>query len=184
VTRTSLAIALTALAVTAAPITHADTVSPLEPLVDAAAQRLQNADPVAASKYLNGGQIQDPPREQQVLDSVAAAAEAQGADPGYVREVFRDQIDASVGVQYSRFSQWMLDPAIAPSAAPDLAETRATIDALNQTMVREIGVHWPTLHGPTCPAELGSAIVEVVADRQLDPLYRQALFYATHDYCR
>lgn len=182
--RAPLAIALTALALTAAPITHADTVSPLEPLVDAAAQRLQTADLVAASKYLSGGQIQDPPREQQVLDTVAAAADAQGAEPGYVREVFRDQIDASVGVQYSRFSQWKLDPAVAPATAPDLADTRATIDSLNQTMVREIGIQWPTLHGPACPAELGSAIVAVVAERQLDPLYRQALFYATHDYCR
>lgn len=182
--RTPLAIALAALAVATAPVSVADPVSPLEPLVDAAAERLQTADPVAASKYLTGGQVEDPPREQQVLDNVAAAAEAQGADPAYVREVFRDQIDATVSLQYSRFAHWKLDPADAPATAPDLAATRATIDGLNQTMVREIATQWPTLHASTCPAELGNALVAVVAERQLDPLYRDALSYATHDYCR
>lgn len=37
------------------------------PLVDAAAQRLQTADPVAASKWLNGGEITDAARVQQVI---------------------------------------------------------------------------------------------------------------------
>ena len=38
------------------------------PLVDAAAERLQIADPVAAAKLHDGGLIQDPVREQQVLE--------------------------------------------------------------------------------------------------------------------
>jgi chorismate mutase len=46
-------------------------------LVDAAAQRLQTADPVAASKFLTGGQVDDPQREHQVIDSVSADARAQ-----------------------------------------------------------------------------------------------------------
>lgn len=178
------AIALAALIVAAAPVAHADVLSPLHPLVDAAAQRLLTAEPVAASKYLNGGQIEDPQREAQVLDAVAAAAAAQGVDPAYVREVFRDQIDATVSVQYTLFADWKVDPAAAPVSAPDLAATRATIDSLNQTMVSEIAQQWPELQAPTCRAELGASIDEVAMNRGLVPVYRRALEYATHDYCR
>jgi chorismate mutase len=177
-------ITLAAFAVAAAPAAGADVLSPLHPLVDAAAQRLLTAEPVAASKYLTGGQIEDPQREAQVLDTVATAAQAQGADPAFVRDVFRDQIDATVALQYSMFGDWKIDPAAAPDTAPDLAATRATIDVLNQTMVSEIAHQWPELRSPNCRAELGASIDEVAANRALDPRYRRALEYATHDYCR
>ena len=169
---------------TAVPAAGADVISPLLPLVDAAAQRLQTADPVAAAKYLTDGAISDPAREQQVLDSVAAAAQTRGADPGYVREVFRDQIDATVSLQHSLFAYWKIDPAAAPVTASDLAATRAKIDALNQTMVTEIAQQWQELHDPSCPAELAASVDEAARNRGLDPVFRRALEYATHDYCR
>lgn len=179
-----VAITLAALAVATAPVASADVLSPLHPLVDAAAQRLLTAEPVAASKYLTGGQIEDPQREAQVLDTVATAAAAQGADPAYVRDVFRDQIDATVSLQYSLFGDWKVDPAAAPAGAPDLASTRATIDGLNQTMVGEIAHQWQELQSPSCRAELDATVNEVSVNRGLDPRYRRALEYATHDYCR
>jgi chorismate mutase len=98
--------------------------------------------------------------------------------------VFRDQIDATVSLQYSLFGDWKVDPAAAPDTAPDLASTRTTIDGLNQTMVSEIARQWPALQSPSCRAEVGASINEVVVNRGLDPLYRRALEYATHDYCR
>ena len=167
-----------------APVAGADVLSGLQPLVDAAAQRLQTADPVAASKYLTGGAISDPAREQQVLDAVAAAAQAHGTDPAFVREVFGDQIDATVSLQHSLFAQWLLDPAAAPATAPDLADTRVRIDELTQLMVDEIAGRWQDLHDPSCPAERAAAITEVTVNRGLDLMYRRALEYATHDYCR
>ena len=57
-------VAAALLLATVAPPAGADVLSPLLPLVDAAAQRLQTADPVAAAKYLTGGAISDPPRER------------------------------------------------------------------------------------------------------------------------
>lgn len=57
-----------------APSAAADDADPLLPLVDAAAQRLQTADPVAASKFRSGGAIDDPEREQQVIAAVTADA--------------------------------------------------------------------------------------------------------------
>lgn len=158
--------------------------SPLVPLVDAAAQRLQVAEPVAASKFQLGGPIQDPEREQKVLDAVARDATNHNIDPGYVTTVFRDQIDATVAIQYTRLAQWTFDPASAPIDAPDLASSRATIDGLNRTMVAEIADEWDVLRSPMCAAQLDTAKAIVSQARAMDPLYRQAIDFATRNYCR
>ena len=156
---------------------------PLYDLVDTATQRLQTADPVAASKWLSGGPITDPARVQQVLQSVAADAESSGAPSDFVTSVFTDQINATEAIQYSRFSRWKLNPADSPASAPDLSASRALIDGLNAAMVGQIAAQWLVLHAPDCAARLGAAKVAVADQRQLDPLYRQALDAATRSYC-
>ena len=174
-----------ALAMLVAPAAaHGQPENPLVPLVDAAAQRLQVAEPVAASKLLTGGLIEDPAREQQVLDAVAADATDRQIDPAYVTSAFRDQIDATVAIEYTRLAQWKFDPASAPVQAPDLASSRATIDGLNRTMVGEMADEWAVLHSPTCMADLDAAKTVVTEARSLDPLYRQAIDFATRHYCR
>lgn len=174
-----------ALAMLVAPAAaHGQPENPLIPLVDAAAQRLEVAEPVAASKLLTGGLIEDPAREQQVLDAVAADATDRQIDPAYVTSAFRDQIDATVAIEYTRLAQWKFDPASAPVQAPDLATSRATIDGLNRTMVTEMADEWTVLHSPTCPADLDAAKAVVTETRSLDPLYRQAVDFATRHYCR
>jgi chorismate mutase len=182
--RIAAASALALAVLPGAPLARAQDPSPLLPLVDAAARRLQTADPVAANKFRTGGRIEDPQREQQVIDVTTAEAGSLHIDPDYVRAVFRDQVDATVAVEHGLFSQWKLDPATAPVSAPDLVASRATIDALNHTMVNEIAGQWPTLHSPSCPADLMSALDAVAAAHNLDPLYRRALDYATRSYCR
>ena len=152
-------------------------------LVDAAAQRLQTADPVAASKWLGGGPITDPARVQQVLTAVTRQAESVGVPADYVTAVFTDQIDATEAIQYSRFSWWKFDPAAAPATAPDLSASRALIDELNHRMVTEIAEDWPVLRAPDCAAALGTAKSTVAQTRSLDSLYRQALDVATRSYC-
>lgn len=169
---------------TAPAVAGADPASePLYPLVDAAAQRLQTADPVAATKWLTGGAITDPARVQQVLGAVAGDAESAGVPADYVTTAFTDQINATEAIQYSRFSEWKFNPAAAPATAPDLAASRALIDDLNQRMVGEIARQWPVLQSPQCAAELDAAKTEVAGERQFDPLYRQALDVATRSYC-
>jgi len=173
-------------AVAAAPFAPASAdpaAQPLYDLVDAATQRLQTADPVAASKWLSGGPITDPARVQQVLTAVSVDAESVGVPTDYVARAFTDQINATEAVQYSRFSWWKLDPADAPASAPDLSSSRALIDGLNHRMVGEIAGQWPVLHSPDCPARLAAAKAAVAADRGLDPLYAQALDAATRSYC-
>jgi chorismate mutase len=101
----------------------------------------------------------------------------------YVRAVFQDQIDANEGIQYTRFGQWKLDPAVAPVTAPDLSVSRDSINGFNKTIVNEISLHRDTLLGPTCRQALGSAEQAVIHDRALDPMYAQALTTATESYC-
>ncbi|HET7665193.1 MAG TPA: chorismate mutase [Mycobacterium sp.] len=160
-----------------------DGANPLLDLVDAAAQRLQTTEPVAATKWINGGSIEDPPRVEQVLSAVGADAARNGVDPGFVRQIFTDQIHATEGIEYSRFAGWKLDPASAPGVAPDLAASRAAIDRLNAEMVEQVALRWPVLHSPGCRGVLDDAKATVGISRGLNPLYQQALAFSTQSYC-
>jgi chorismate mutase len=172
-----------ALLLTAPPVAHADTANPLTELVDAAAQRLQVADDVAADKWHTGAAIEDHARVQQQLASLAGAAEAQHLDADYVTRVFTDQIAATEAVEHYRFAQWKLDPATAPADAPDLAASRARIDGFNHAMLTQIGLRWEQLHTTGCPAQLGEAIRGVSDARRFGEFDRQALSSATRAYC-
>ena len=136
-----------------APQPRADSTSALTELVDAAAQRLQVAEPVAAVKWSAHGAIEDPGRVEQELAKVGAEAEATARhiDPNYVTRVFGDQINATEGIEYSRFADWKLNPSNVPPASPDLSASRSAIDALNQTMLTQIVANWDLLPCPRAP---------------------------------
>ena len=170
------------LGMTSVPLVHADD-DPLFRLVDTAAQRLQTADPVAAVKWIKGGSIEDPARVDEVLAAVGSQAQNVGANPAFVRKVFTDQIHATEGIEYLRFSQWKFDPAVAPTTAPDLSESRTAIDGFNRTMVTELAAQQGILQSPGCVPALDAARTHVTASRHLDPLYQEALTAATRSYC-
>lgn len=128
--------------------------------------------------------VADPSRVQQELDDLGVEATAAGIDADYVRAVFGDQIDATEAIEYSRFAQWKLDPAGAPTAAPELAGLRATIDDLNHLMMSQIGLHWDVLHSPACVDQLDGARNEVAGAHQFDDFYQRALSFASRSYCR
>jgi len=163
---------------------RADAASPLTALVDAAAQRLQVAEPVAAFKWNTHGAIEDEGRVRQELAKVGAEAATARIDPNYVTRIFGDQINATEAIEYSRFAGWTLNPADAPTAPPDLSASRSTIDGLNQTMLSQIVANWDLLHSPACAPQLDAARGDVIRDRQLDGLYQQALSLATRSYCQ
>lgn len=74
--------ALTAVVVTPTTASaRGDDANPLLELVDAATQRLQTAEPVAASKWNTGSSIEDPPRVEQVLAAVSTDAKGRGLTP-------------------------------------------------------------------------------------------------------
>jgi chorismate mutase len=160
-----------------------DDANPLLELVDAATQRLQTAEPVAASKWKTGGSIEDPQRVDQVLAAVGADAKGRGVDVDYVRQIFTDQVHATEAIEYTRFAQWKLDQGAAPEVAPDLSASRVIIDRLNAAMVEQVAVQWPILHSPACTRTLDDARTAIADARGLDPLYQQALSFSTHSYC-
>jgi len=163
---------------------RADSTSPLIPLVDAAAQRLEVAEPVAAYKWNKHGAVDDPARVQHELAKLGDEAVAQQVDRDYVTRVFGDQINATEAIEYSRFANWKLNPAGAPADSPELSASRSTIDALNQTMLAQILADWGLLHSPDCAAQLDAARASIAQSRQLDDLYRQALSTATQSFCQ
>lgn len=163
---------------------RADAANPLTELVDAAAARLQVAEPVAAFKWHNRVPVEDPARVQQELNTLTGRAADAGIDPDYVVGVMHDQIDATESLEYTRFAQWKLDPAGAPASPADLSTSRATIDDLNNVMVSQMGLRWDLLHSTGCAGQLDDALGQVSSARRLDPAYRHALQFATHSYCR
>jgi chorismate mutase len=177
-----LAVAVATLLAGATPA-RADATSPLTELVDAAAQRLQIAEPVAAVKWSTHGDIDDPTRVQQELNKLGADATAQRIDSGYVTRVFTDQINATEAIEYARFADWQRNPSDVPAAPPDLSASRSTIDGLNQTMLTQLVRDWDLLHSPACAPQLDVARSDVIQRRQLDNLYQQALSAATESYC-
>jgi chorismate mutase len=167
----------------AAPQSRADSTGSLTELVDAAAQRLQIAEPVAAFKWNSHGAIEDPGRVQQELAKLGADATREHIDPNYVTRVFGDQINATEAIEYTRFADWKLNPSDVPAGSPDLSASRSTIDGLNQTMLTQMVVNWDLLHSPVCPVQLDAARSDVIRARQLDGLYQRALSLANQSYC-
>jgi chorismate mutase len=180
----AVVVLLAFLAVTPA---HADSTSPLFALVDAAVERLQVAESVAAFKWSAHVAIEDPDRVQQELAALSADAGAQNIDPEYVARVFGDQISATEAIEYSRFADWKLDPASntqAPAAPADLSASRSAIDALNNKILSQIALNWSLLHSPARGRQLESARSQTMRARGFNNLYQRALSTATRSYCQ
>lgn len=163
---------------------RADGENPLASLVDAAAQRLQVAEPVAAYKWKTHGAIEDPVRVRQQLAELGDQAVAEHVDRSYVTRVFGDQVNATEAIEYARFADWKLNPGGAPADSPDLSASRSAIDGLNQAMLAQIVANWDLLHSPACTPQLETARSGIVEGRRLDGLYQRALWSATQSYCQ
>ncbi|EPH44443.1 putative Secreted chorismate mutase [Streptomyces aurantiacus JA 4570] len=172
----------------AAPTASAATagqgaVAQLHPLSALSAQRLATADLVAAAKYGTGSPVDDPAREQQVLDAVARQAEEAGADPGATVRIFRDQIEANKVVQRALHRKWDADPASAPAERPDLAEVRERINRLNGELVGAIAASAPARGAPYCAGVLTVTTAHVRHEQRLDALHTVALVRASRSVC-
>lgn len=172
-------------AATSSSVASAGAYARLHPLVDLAAQRLATADLVAAAKYGTGSPIDDPAREQQVLDDVARQARELGADPDATVRIFRDQIEANKIVQRELHRRWDADPAQAPGPGerPDLAEVRKEINRVNGELVRGIAASPGARTAPSCRGLVTVAGVRVRHERQLDGLHTVALERALRSVC-
>ncbi|MFF3330080.1 chorismate mutase [Streptomyces sp. NPDC002888] len=171
---------------TAAPALKATqaTASALHPVAALAAERLATADLVAAAKWGTDSPIDDPAREQQVLDTVAAQAAQVGADPDEVRRIFRDQIEANKIVQRGLYQRWTAHPEQAPTTRPDLAVVRQTINRINTDLVQALADSTPERTVPTCRPELALAALQVHHEQHPDALHTRALVRSLASVCR
>lgn len=183
-TATGTAVAVPASGPTAAPLTAPHSLSPLHPVVELAAERLATADLVAAAKWGTDSPIDDPAREQQVLDNVAAQAAQLGADPDEIRVIFRDQIEANKTVQRGLFQRWTDHPDQAPTTKPDLSVVREQINRVTSALVQTLAETADDRGAFTCRPELALAGLQVHHENHLDALHTRALVRALASVCR
>ena len=153
----------------------------LEPLVGSAADRVALSDQVAAAKWGTDSPIEDPEREQQVLDGVAADAAELGLDPEEAKRVFRDQIEASKLVQRGLHARWTAHPDQQPTQRPDLGEIRPELDRLGDEILRALRDTEELRDGPSCPGDLLGAYAHAASG--LDVLHQAGLGRAIPSIC-
>ncbi|MCZ4602420.1 chorismate mutase [Streptomyces sp. Lzd4kr] len=153
-------------------------------LTDLVIERLLVSDQVAASKYGIDRPIDDPAREQQVLDAVRLQAGPLGLDPDATVAFFQDQITASKMVQKGLFARWAAHPEEAPATRPDLTQIRTQLDQITTELLQELKA---TQHlrssALSCNLQLALATQSGSAFKGLDDLHRQALRGATESVC-
>lgn len=103
-------------------------------IVELVARRLALAVDVAAVKFANGQQVDDPAREQQILDWVAAESGEGGRDARVA--FFRDQMAANKIIQRGLLAYWRVHPEDVRGRPRDLdGEIRSALDSINNRLL-------------------------------------------------
>jgi len=122
------------------------------------AERNDIAHAVAASKFPVQRPIEDPVREEQVLEDKRLQARALGLDPDEVAGEYRQFIEANKLAQHADFQRYHLGTP--PPPAPPLDEIRQRIDTVDQGLLEQWQqVAWVRTH-PQCGRLLATAIRE------------------------
>jgi chorismate mutase len=133
---------------TTANFTAADTAA-VDRLVGLIKARLDVAPEVARTKWNTKAPIEDPPREQQIIDDVARQAPAYGLDPRAATAFFRGQIEASKAVQNALHAEWTARKQAPFEKVVDLGkDIRPVLDQLTPRMMRALAEALPTLQQP------------------------------------
>ncbi|MCM2391812.1 gamma subclass chorismate mutase AroQ [Streptomyces albipurpureus] len=162
---------------------HSGSYGQLRTIAVLSAERLATADLVAAAKWGTASPIDDPAREQVVLDTVRQQAVEIGADPEATSRIFRDQIEANKVVQRGLHRLWTADPSQAPTWRPDLHEVRKEINRVNSGLVRAIADSATARSAAYCRGLLTVSAVQVRHEKQLDRLHGKALSRAVPSVC-
>ncbi|MFI5796447.1 chorismate mutase [Streptomyces sp. NPDC051677] len=183
-TSTAVAVPLSGTSAPAtAPRATPHPLSALHLVVELSAERLATADQVAAAKWGTASPIDDPAREQQVLDNVAAQATRLGADPDEIRTIFRDQIEANKIVQRGLFQRWTDHPEQAPTTRPDLSVVRVEINRVTSALVQALADTTADRSTPTCRPGAAVGVLQVHHEDHLDGLHTRALVRSLASVC-
>ena len=188
---TTLMLATATVSGTTSATAHASTApasataaSSLGALTELFAERLLLADKVAAAKYGTGSPIDDPVRERQILDDVAARAAGLGLDPDSVTAVFRDQIEANKLVQRGLYARWDAHPDERPTERPDLAkEVRPALDLITTRLLAALQETAPVRADASCEPRLYAAATLSAYGHRLDVLHLKGLGRALPSVC-
>lgn len=171
-------------AVATTPVRVAAVTPGLAPLTDLFAERLLLADKVAAAKYGTDKPIDDPVREQQILDDVAARAVGLGLDPDAVTAVFRDQIEANKLVQRGLYARWDAHPELRPTERPDLVkEVRPALDRITTQVLAALRETEGLRASASCGPRLSLAAARSAYGHELDLLHLAGLGRAVPSVC-
>jgi chorismate mutase-like protein len=115
-------------------------------LSDLIEQRLALMEEVSKAKWNTGSAIEDPEREQKVLQDVEAKAKQADLPPQWVQHFFRLQIEAAKLVQYQLFSQWRKSNQNNFSKTMDLnSQIRPQLDQITVAILAALKSNWPTV---------------------------------------
>ena len=110
------------------------------------AERLALMPDVARYKWNQKSSIDDPAREQQIIDGLKQEAEAFGIPSKWAEGFFRAQIEAAKIIQREHFARWERERQGKFSDVLDLATViRPRLDALTPRLLRELAMTWPAL---------------------------------------
>jgi chorismate mutase len=145
-------------------------------LTGLSAERVLLADKVAAAKFGTPAPIDDPAREQVVLDTVRTLSIDMGIDPNESIPVFRDQIEANKQVQRHLYALWTAHPELAPTERPDLAtEVRPQLDRITRQLLEQLKATDHTRTHPSCSGRLLASQLFISHTQNLDRPHRTAL---------
>ncbi|WP_017586930.1 chorismate mutase [Nocardiopsis ganjiahuensis] len=186
--RTPSALALAALlslSPAAALASPASTAPPadFDTLVGLSAERLETAEAVAAAKWHTGSPVDDPAREEQVLEAAREQAERSATDPEHAAAVVRDQIEAHKTVQHTLHARWTVLPDRAPAEEPDLSEVRPELDRITSGLVRELAATERGRARADCPARLALSADRDARERGSDAVHTAALTRSLASVC-
>jgi len=129
-------------------------------------QRLGIAAEVAKSKWNSGGAIDDPDREQQLLDAISVTAKGMGAgNLTFVSDFFQNQFDAGKIIQTRLIMHWH---ASYPddykfNDAPDLIkEIRPRLERLNPALINALLEVQPLLQQAPMRSYLSTQAVQII----------------------
>lgn len=165
-----------------ASATPAASTDSLRGLVALALRRIVLGDQVSAAKFGTPSPIDDPPREQQVLEAVRASANRAGVAPDEAVRFFQNQITASKVVQRGLYQLWTEHPEQAPKTRPDLrTQVRPELDAITTQLIDQLRATGALRHDAACSSALAAELAQ--ASGPLDQLHRDALNTALRDVC-
>lgn len=111
-------------------------------------QRLNLAQDVAMYKWNAKAAIDDPVREQQILDGLAQQAPQYGLEPRQVQDFFTVQIVAGKMIQTALFAEWVVKSQTPFTNPPDLKTAiRPALDKLTVELLMALAGAQPVLQG-------------------------------------